>query len=107
VGIRLTRKLLYFDLSDVRLMDHLDPILIVHHVLVRAEVITTPMKLCGWSETEYVTWVDTHLSRDIRDLIRKCLDTYLTSLEQQGKTETCLEHPVLRTLLMDWERSED
>jgi hypothetical protein len=103
----LIRKLLYFDLSDIRWMDHLDPIVVVNHVLVRSGVMGTPMQVCGWSEADYVKWIDTHLSRDQREVIRKCLDMYLSTLEQQGKTETCLEHPVLRTLLMDWERSEE
>lgn len=100
------KKLLYLDLSKIRLSPSLDPIVVINHIMVRSGTITIPSALYGWSETEYVRWLDIHLNTDVRRLIRRVLDTYLEATERMDRTETCLEHPVLRNLLLEWERND-
>jgi hypothetical protein len=96
------KRLLYMDLADV--VTTTIPIphaLMVNHVLQRS-AIPAPTALCGWSEIEYVNWMDSHNDIHVKDLLVKCCDSYLFQLEQAGVKETCLEHPAIRKLLLDW-----
>ncbi len=96
------KKLMYMDLADISQGIPTESIYAVNHVL-RRSVIGMPMQLCGWSELEYVTWMDSQNQAVVKDLIRKCCDDYLAKLDQAGVKETCLEHPTIRKLLLDWD----
>jgi hypothetical protein len=85
-------------------MDSLEPSIILNHVITRSRTIPLPTLVCGWNEIQYVAWIESHVPRNIRELFKSSLDHYLGILEKQGKKTTCLEYPVLRTLLLDWER---
>jgi hypothetical protein len=96
------KKLLYMDLGDISAQLPIDSIYACNHVLTRS-VIPNPVQLFNWTEKEYVEWMDSTLEADCKKIIVSACDSYLAGLEQSGVKETCLEHPTLRKLLLDWQ----
>ena len=50
----------------------LPPLIVLHHILVRSP-IPLPHALHGWSESEYVRWVDEHSAEEALSLIKGVL----------------------------------
>lgn len=50
----------------------LSPLIVLHHILVRSP-IPLPHTLHGWSELEYVRWVDEHSQEEALTLIKGVL----------------------------------
>ena len=96
------KKLLYMDLGDISTQLPIDSIYACNHVLTRS-VIPNPVQLYNWTEKDYVDWMDTATEADCKKIIVSACDSYLAGLEQSGVKETCLEHPTLRKLLLDWQ----
>lgn len=90
------------ELGDITLSIPIDSIYACNHVLSRS-VIQKPMTVCGWTESEYVNFIDSSDPSAQKSLIAKCCDVYLQGLEAIGAKESCLEHPTLRKLLLDWD----
>jgi hypothetical protein len=70
---------------------------------MRQDDISSPMMYYGWTEVEYCEWLDLHDDKMQRELLKNILDLYLVKVEAEGKKETCLEHPVLRSVLLKWQ----
>ena len=96
------KRLLYMDLGDISTKLPIDSIYACNHVLTRS-VIPSPVQLYAWTEKEYVDWMDSASESDCKKIIIAACDSYLSTLEQTGVKETCLEHPTLRKLLLDWQ----
>jgi hypothetical protein len=90
------------ELGDITVFIPIDSVYVCNHVLCRS-VIQKPMGICGWSESEYVNWMDSVDPSAQKSMIAKCCDVYLQALEASGAKESCLEHPTLRKLLLDWD----
>lgn len=69
--IVVPRPLLFLDNASLASAAHslgLPPLIVLHHILVRSP-IPLPHKLHGWSEAEYVRWVDEHSEEESLTLI--------------------------------------
>ncbi|KAI8898021.1 hypothetical protein BC833DRAFT_620715 [Globomyces pollinis-pini] len=97
------KKLLFLDLDKIQSSSHLDSIYVANHLLSRQPLISPPTTVFGWTEMEYVAWIDSHSELELHGMINQCLEVYMAQIERDGAKETCLEVPVLRTILMDWE----
>ncbi|KAJ3254207.1 hypothetical protein HK103_007452 [Boothiomyces macroporosus] len=100
------RKLLFLKLEKVPTFTAVDYIFVCHYLLLYSKAIPFPTVVCGWSEAEYVQYLERHSDMDIRKVIKKSLDLYLQHVEKEGLKETCIEFPVLRTVLSNWESSD-
>lgn len=49
---------------------HLPPLEVLHHILVRSP-LPLPHQMHGWSEVEYVRWVQAHSETECWDLLEK------------------------------------
>lgn len=96
------KRLLYMDLGDISTKLPIDSVYACNHVLTRSP-IPNPVQMTLWSEKEYVEWMDTATDADCRKIIVAACDSYLAGLENEGVKETCLEHPTLRKLILDWQ----
>ncbi|KAJ3321260.1 hypothetical protein HDV06_004485 [Boothiomyces sp. JEL0866] len=100
------RKLLFLELDKVAGVTAVDYIFVCHYLLLYSRAIPFPTIVCGWSEVEYVQYLERHADMDIRKVMRKSMDLYLQHVEKEGLKETCIEFPVLRTVLSNWESSD-
>ncbi|KZO99399.1 hypothetical protein CALVIDRAFT_553311 [Calocera viscosa TUFC12733] len=74
-ALRGFRPLLFAEPADLSSPQHtvgLPPLIVLHHILVLSPV-PMPHTTHGWTEAEYVRWVDTHSPSEAWDLIEACL----------------------------------
>ena len=55
-------------LADPQQTSGLPPLIVLHHIIVRSP-LPLPHALHGWSEAEYVRWVDEHSEEEALTLI--------------------------------------
>ncbi|KAI5123858.1 hypothetical protein M0805_005675 [Coniferiporia weirii] len=70
-ALRAMRPLLFLDhsaLSSPENTTGLPPLIVLHHILVRSQM-PLPHSLHGWSEAEYVRWVDEHSEEEALTLV--------------------------------------
>ena len=61
-------------LSDAASTKGLPPLIVLHHIIVRApSSLPLPHALHGWSEAEYVLWVDEHSEGEALTLVEGVL----------------------------------
>jgi hypothetical protein len=65
--------------------------------------MSLPVSIYGWTSAEYVNWIDCHDEKDVLGIIRAAMTSYLNKVEKENRKETCLELPVLRSVVLDWE----
>lgn len=71
-------------LSDAASTKGLPPLIVLHHIIVRApSSLPLPHALHGWSEAEYVLWVDEHSEVEALTLV----DGALTHWEKVSGTK--------------------
>ncbi|EJT98396.1 hypothetical protein DACRYDRAFT_96576 [Dacryopinax primogenitus] len=74
-ALRGLRPLLFLDPADLTSPAHtagLPPLIVLHHILVLSP-LPMPHTTNGWTEAEYVRWVDTHAPSEACDLVEACL----------------------------------
>ena len=70
-------------LADPQHTSVLPPLIVLHHIIVRSP-LPLPHALHGWSEAEYVRWVDEHSEEEALTLI----DGVLTHWEKVHDEES-------------------
>lgn len=92
LALRSFRQLLFADragiVNPVETV-HLPPLVVLHHVIVRSP-LRLPHEVHGWSEHEYVLWVDKHTEEDAWDLLEKGVDGQVENAGA-GKTKTAAD----------------
>ncbi|KAJ3414234.1 Conserved oligomeric Golgi complex subunit [Chytridiales sp. JEL 0842] len=110
-ALRAFRHLLFLDLSQISAAHHtatLPPIIIAHHLIVRAyPAIHLPMTAYNWSEAQYSEWLDAHTVVDSANVLLRCLDAYVEDVRRRGEKEFRLEYPLVRTLLQNAVQNKD
>ncbi|KAH8119187.1 hypothetical protein DFH11DRAFT_1874064 [Phellopilus nigrolimitatus] len=88
-ALRAMRPLLFLDNSMLASPENtlgLPPLIVLHHILVRSP-LPLPHSLHGWSESEYVRWVDEHSEEEALTLV----DGVLTHWEKVHDSPTELD----------------
>ena len=67
----------------------LPPLIVLHHILVRSP-LPLPHALHGWSEAEYVRWVDEHTEEEALTLIDGVL-THWEKVNDAGEESSTLD----------------
>lgn len=52
---------------------HLPPLIVLHHLIVRS-ALRLPHEMHGWSEHEYVLWVDKHTEAEQWELLENAIN---------------------------------
>lgn len=77
----------------------LPPLIVLHHILVRSP-LPLPHALHGWSEAEYVRWVEEHTEEEALTLIDGVLTHWEKVNESPAEDDTSREYVTLaRTVL--------
>jgi hypothetical protein len=98
----INRKLLTTDLSEICPVTAISFDTLMNHIFSRSTEIQMPATLYDQTELEYTRFTIKLTLQDLKVFYKNVLDSYLEQIEQQGKVETCLEHPVLRKVLMEY-----
>ncbi|KAI8912894.1 hypothetical protein BC831DRAFT_554770 [Entophlyctis helioformis] len=104
-SLRALRPLLFLELPQLASstqIAHLSPVLVMHHIMVRAHpVIPMPQHVFSWTDTEYSEWLDTHSLPQALEVLDKCLTVYVNDVTRRGETQFCVEYPLLRSILSE------
>ncbi|KAL5485046.1 hypothetical protein ACEPAI_7688 [Sanghuangporus weigelae] len=88
-ALRAMRPLLFLEtnmLSSPTQTAGLPPLIVLHHILVRSS-LPLPHALHGWSEAEYVRWVEEHTEEEALTLVDGVL-THWEKVNEAPKDET-------------------
>ena len=83
------RPLLFLDNSLLSSPEHtagLQPLIILHHILVRSP-LSLPHALHGWNEAEYVRWINEHQEGEAWTLVERCLARWEEERSGEDKRE--------------------
>jgi hypothetical protein len=86
LALRGFRQLLFADragLIDPSETVHVPPLVVLHHIIVRSP-LRLPHEVHGWSEHEYVLWVDKHSPEEAWDLLDKAVKGQVDKARSPG-----------------------
>lgn len=86
LALRSFRQLLFADkagLTNPVETVHLPALVVVHHIIVRSP-LRLPHEVHGWSEHEYVLWVDKHSEEEAWEIVEKALDEQVEKARSPG-----------------------
>lgn len=81
------RTMLFLDLASLVNpveTDHSPPLIVLHHILVLSP-LRLPHELHGWTEQEYLLWLDKHDDDEHWELVEKAVDEQLAPGEGDGQ----------------------
>jgi len=87
--LRALRPLLFLENSRLSSPEYtvgLQPLIILHHILVRSP-LSLPHTLHGWSEAEYVRWINEHQESEAWTLVERCLTLWENEQSQANRKE--------------------
>lgn len=90
LALRSLRTILFSDLKTLANpveTVHLPISVVLHHIIVHGP-LRLPHEVHGWSEAEYVLWLQKHSDAEIIDLVEKAIDGQVDGTEVEGDEET-------------------
>jgi hypothetical protein len=88
LALRSLRTILFSDLKTLANpveTVHLPTAVVLHHIIVHGP-LRLPHEVHGWSEAEYVLWLQKHTSSEVIDLVEKAVDGQLDGTEDNEET---------------------
>lgn len=88
LALRSLRTILFSDLKTLANpveTVHLPIAVVLHHIIVHGP-LRLPHEVHGWSEAEYVLWLQKHSSSEVIDLVEKAVDGQLDGAEEDEET---------------------
>jgi hypothetical protein len=88
LALRSLRTILF---SDIKTLAnpvetvHLPIAVVLHHIIVHGP-LRLPHEVHGWSEAEYVLWLQKHSDSEIIDLVEKAVEGQLDGTEEDEET---------------------
>ena len=74
-----------------------------NYLVYNQKLFKNPHLLLNLSRTDYLVFLNTNTSDLLLELFKIIIGEYLQDLEKNGAKETCIELPLLRGIILDWE----
>jgi hypothetical protein len=88
LALRSLRTILFSDLKTLANpvgTVHLPIAVVLHHIIVHGP-LRLPHEVHGWSEAEYVLWLQKHSPSEVIDLVEKAVDGQVDGTEEEEET---------------------